>query len=114
MLFILIGGCGGFSNTYVYPPKFIYHNARYMQEGTKTDKVPQGYSNKGVLKGNSDNICDWSGKPGEDKYGDWELFVIDEDPYQDAWLKNPETGEYVLWQFEFYLSQKKNIDSEQH
>ena len=111
LLFILIGGCGSFSSTYVYPPTFIYQNARYIETRTKIDRVPEGYYSKGILKENSDKICDWSGKPGEEKYGDWELFVFDQDPHQDVWLKDPETGEYVLWQFEFYLSQKNNIGS---
>lgn len=46
-------------------------------------------------------ICDWSGKPGEEKYGNWELFVSADDSHQDIWLKDPETGSYTLWQFEF-------------
>ena len=46
-------------------------------------------------------ICDWSGKPGEEKYGNWELFVSADDSHQDIWLKDLETGSYTLWQFEF-------------
>lgn len=101
LLILLLKTCGSHSNTYVYPPTFVYQNARYKEEGSKADKVPEGYISKGVLKDNADQICDWSGKSGEEKYGNWELFILDDDPHQDVWLKDPETGDYVLWSFEF-------------
>ena len=98
LLFILIlSACG---NTYVYPPTFVYQNARYMEDGSKADKIPEGYTSKGKLIDNAKKICDWSGKPGEEKYGNWELFVSAKDSQQDIWLKDPDTGDYILWHFE--------------
>ena len=99
-LFLLLLSACGHGNTYVYPPTFVYQSARYMEAGSKADKIPEGYVGKGKLIDHAKKICDWSGKPGEDKYGNWELFVSTQDPHQDIWLKDPDTGKYTLWQFE--------------
>lgn len=101
LLILLLKACSGNSSTYVYPPTFVYQNARYREDGSKADKIPEGYVSKGKLKDNAKQICDWSGKPGEEKYGNWELFVSADDSQQDIWLKDPKTGSYTLWQFEF-------------